>query len=901
MKTLNVLNVEDSADDYDLIVRHLTKAGYQLYSERVEVAEDMQAALAARDWDIIISDYRMPNFSGLEAFAVFRQSGQDIPFIIISGTIGEDTAVEAMLTGVNDYMMKNNLSRLVPAIERERQEVINRKARLQAEAALRESEKRLKLALVAAGMGVWEWNMQTGDVLWSEECYRLVGVQTFGGNYKDFTKLMAPDQEQILSDAVNRATAEKKLFEAEFQMVKPDGKVIWLANHGKIDYDGAGRPLSMVGTVTDITARKKAEEELRQSEERFRSLTSAISQIVWTTDTNGNLISARSPSDELLTLADDDLMKEWTSRLHPDDRQRATDNFMQAIRGHKRRYQDEYRLLHMGDDTYHYYVSRGTPVFEKDGTIREWVGSLTDITERKLAENSLRESEENFRALVKAGTHFVWTVNTEGRSEQFPQWWSDITGMTEEESREGGWLTAVHPEDLARLKHLWQDAFDNNKLFEIEYRVRTKEGEYDHFAIRGVPVFNADGKFRQWIGTFTDITERVMAAETLRKTEDDLRQSQKLESVGRLAGGIAHDFNNMLTAINGYSDLTLRRLPPDDPLRANIEEIRKAGERSAELTHQLLAFSRQQILQEKVLDLNKVVADTSMMLERVIGEDVKLITALSPQIGKIKADPGQLSQVILNLVVNARDAMPQGGKLTIETKNVELDASYARNHRSVKPGNYVMMAVSDTGSGIDSETMDHMFEPFFTTKGVGKGTGLGLSTVYGIIKQSGGNIWVYTELEKGTTFKIYFPLISENGNSAEKSNLTTGMEKGTETILLVEDEELLRKLGREVLETGGYNVIEAQDGVDALAVCENLSEQIDLLLTDVVMPLMGGRELAEKLAEKYPKMRVLFTSGYTNDAIVRHGIIAEGTNFIQKPFTLDALSRKVREILDAKE
>jgi CheY-like chemotaxis protein len=303
-------------------------------------------------------------------------------------------------------------------------------------------------------------------------------------------------------------------------------------------------------------------------------------------------------------------------------------------------------------------------------------------------------------------------------------------------------------------------------------------------------------------------------------------------------------------------------------------------------------------LQEKVLDINKVIADTSMMLERVIGEDVKLVTALSPYLGKIKADPGQLSQVILNLVVNARDAMADGGKITIETSNIELDEVYASNHRSVIPGPYVMMAVSDTGSGIDSETMEHMFEPFFTTKGIGKGTGLGLSTVYGIVKQSGGNIWVYTELGKGTTFKIYFPLVNESNGQHEKATSSATLERGTETILLVEDEELLRKLGRDILEANGYKVIEAKDGVDALAVCEQLDEDIHLLLTDVVMPQMGGRELAEKLAGKYPAMRVLFTSGYTDDAIVRHGIIDEGTNFIQKPFTLDALSQKVREILD---
>lgn len=898
MKNLKILNIEDSSDDSALILRHFTKSGYEVFMDRIETPQAMRAALAGGGWDVIISDYRMPNFSGLEAYAVLKESGLDIPFIIISGTIGEETAVEAMLAGVNDYMMKNNLSRLVPAIEREMQETANRRARREAEEALRESEKRLQLALSAARMGVWEWNPQTNVVICSEECYQLAGIDTFGGTFEDFAAFLPPDQLKHFTETVDRAIAENILFEVEFQLNKPCGETIWLSNHGKIDYDENGQAVRMVCAVTDVTDRKKAEEELRQSEERFRSLTSAISQIVWTADADGVFLSARSPRDEL-TLVDNDVMTEWETRLHSDDRERAINNFRQAIRN-RSRYQDEFRLRHVDDNTYHYYISRGTPVFEKDGTIREWVGSLTDITGRKLAEKSLRESEENFRALVKATTQFVWMVDTEGESPDFPHWWSEITGMTPEQSRGGGWMERLHADDRERTARLWQTAFENKTLFEVEYRVLSRENEYRHFAVRGVPVFNDDSSFRQWIGTFTDITERVIADETLRRTEDDLRQSQKLESVGRLAGGIAHDFNNMLTAINGYSDLTLRRLSPEDPLRGNIEEIRKAGERSAELTHQLLAFSRQQILQEKVLDINDVIVDTSMMLERLIGEDIKLITSLAPDIGKIKADPGQLSQVVLNLVVNSRDAMANGGKITIETMNVELDEAYASQHRSVIPGPYVMMAVSDTGTGIDSETMERMFEPFFTTKGKGKGTGLGLSTVYGIIKQSGGNIWVYTELEEGTTFKIYFPLIHETAGTAEKAHPGTILERGTETILLVEDEEILRRLGREILEAAGYNVLEAKDGVDALDICEQRNGKIDLLLTDVVMPQMGGRELAEKLAPKYPKMRVLFTSGYTDDAIVRHGIIDEGTNFIQKPFTLEALSGKVRETLDAK-
>ncbi len=393
--------------------------------------------------------------------------------------------------------------------------------------------------------------------------------------------------------------------------------------------------------------------------------------------------------------------------------------------------------------------------------------------------------------------------------------------------------------------------------------------------------------------------ENVRLLEQERAREEQLRLSQKLESVGLLAGGIAHDFNNMLTAINGYSELTLRRLSKDDPLRRNIEEIKKAGERSAALTHQLLAFSRKQVLQSRVLDLNETITDTAQMLKRLIGEDIRLDTVLSPQLGRVEADPGQISQVLTNLAVNARDAMPEGGKLTIETANIFLDSEYVSQHVPLKSGSYVMLAVTDNGIGIDIETQQHIFEPFFTTKEIGKGTGLGLATVYGIVKQSGGYIWVYSEVEHGTTFKIYLPRIDDEVALEAVTGEAESAPKGAETILIVEDEDIVRALTRRILEESGYQVIEASNGVEALSIVERRDYKIDLLLTDVVMPEMGGRELAEKLALIQPNLRVLFTSGYTDDAVIRHNVIETDTNFIQKPFAFDTLAHKVRECLDA--
>jgi signal transduction histidine kinase/CheY-like chemotaxis protein len=384
-----------------------------------------------------------------------------------------------------------------------------------------------------------------------------------------------------------------------------------------------------------------------------------------------------------------------------------------------------------------------------------------------------------------------------------------------------------------------------------------------------------------------------------KQLEEQLLQSQKLEAVGLLAGGIAHDFNNLLTVITGYSQLSLRSLPSIDRLQSNLEEINKAGDRAASLTRQLLAFSRKQVLQLKVFDLNSVVSEMDRMLRRTIGEDIELRTTLSEGLGNVKADPGQMEQVIMNLVVNARDAMPAGGKLTIETKNDDLDETYARQHVAVVPGPYVMLAVSDTGVGMDEETLRHIFEPFFTTKSVEKGTGLGLSTVYGIIKQSGGNIWVYSEPGKGATFKLYLPRVDERAQDYRHPEESSESPRGNETILLVEDEPVVLKLAQEVLETLGYRVLAAATGDAALSLCDQSNETIHLMLSDVIMPQMSGRQVATRIQSLRPQMRILYMSGYADSAIVHHGVLEEGTWFIQKPFSPQALALKVREVLDA--
>jgi two-component system cell cycle sensor histidine kinase/response regulator CckA len=395
--------------------------------------------------------------------------------------------------------------------------------------------------------------------------------------------------------------------------------------------------------------------------------------------------------------------------------------------------------------------------------------------------------------------------------------------------------------------------------------------------------------------------ERKRAKEHLRQIEAQLLQAQKMEAIGELTGGIAHDFNNMLTIIIGYSDLLLQNLKADDSLRSDIEQIQLAGKRASSLTQQLLAFSRKQVLQPRVLDLNAVLTNLDQMLQRLISEDIAMVAVPAPGLWRVYADPSQIEQVIMNLVFNARDAMPKGGKLTIETANVELDDAYACEHISIRPGPYVMLAVSDTGCGMDTETQARIFEPFFTTKEKGHGTGLGLSTVYGIVKQSDGNIWVYSEPGRGTTFKIYLPRVEGVVETVEPGAVRTKTVRGSETILLVEDENGVRRLAHSILRAHGYTVLEARHGKEAILLSGQHEGLIRLMVTDVVMPEMSGRELAEHLKPSRPNMKVLFMSGYTDKAMLHQGTLEPGTAFLQKPFTPEALARKVREVLDSPE
>jgi len=440
-----------------------------------------------------------------------------------------------------------------------------------------------------------------------------------------------------------------------------------------------------------------------------------------------------------------------------------------------------------------------------------------------------------------------------------------------------------------------------HETFERTYRRR--DGSTLTVLVKDRIIKDQDGKISGIRSTVEDITERRRSEEALRKSEEQLRQWQKVEAIGNLAGGVAHDFSNLLMTIKGCTEILLRNLEPEDKRREEVIEIQKAAERATSLTRQLLAFARKQVLQPQVVNLNDIVTNMTKILQRIIGEDIQLATVLEPKLWPVKVDPGQMEQVIMNLALNARDAMPRGGQLMIETANVNLNEEFTRQHVSMKPGAYVKMTVRDTGCGMDKETLNRIFEPFFTTKEKGKGTGLGLSTVYGIIKQSGGNIWAASELGQGSTFTIYLP---KDTSAVPKKYRPKPAQpplpiRGTETILLVEDEAAVRSMLRQTLESNGYKVLEAPDGQEAINICQNYPGPIHLLLTDVIMPGMNGRELSQILSRRFPKLKVLFMSGYPDNSIVHLGTLEPPTMFLQKPFTLSTLEMKVREILDARE
>ncbi|HVP77376.1 MAG TPA: PAS domain S-box protein [Thermodesulfobacteriota bacterium] len=647
----------------------------------------------------------------------------------------------------------------------------------------------------------------------------------------------------------------------------------------------------------DITERRQVEEALRKSEERFRELYDNAPVGYHEYDNDGLITNVNLTDLEILGYTREEMIGQpiWKFNVNEETVRRQV---MAKLAGTLPPGKELERIYRRKDGTTFPVLIEDRLILDENGRIKGIRCTIQDITERKQIEEALRKSEENFQKLFDEAPVGYMELDARGCITQVNRTELDMLGYTVEEMLEQPiWKFVVEEEEarhsvMAKLSESMQPGRG------LERTYKRKDGTTVPVSIEDAFIQNAEGKVTGIHAVIRDITERKQMEQEKKNLEEQLRQSQKIEAIGRLAGGIAHDFNNLLTVIKGYGQLSLLELKEGDPLRGNLEEIQKSSERAADLTRQLLAFSRRQVMEMKVLDLNTILQNLDKMLRRVIGEDIELVTLLTGGLGRVKIDPGQIEQVVMNLAVNARDAMPSGGKLTIETANVELDEHYARNHIDVEPGRYVMLSVSDTGVGITPEVRDRIFEPFFTTKEKGKGTGLGLSTVYGIVKQSGGNIWVYSEPGHGTTFKIYLPRVDEPLEELREKIMREELPHGSETILVVEDEEKVRALTVEILGRQGYRVLDASQGDDALAISEKHKGPIHLFLVDVVMPGISGTELAKHLMSLHPETRILYMSGYTDNVIVHHGVLEKGLNYIQKPFRIDELTRKVREVLD---
>jgi two-component system, cell cycle sensor histidine kinase and response regulator CckA len=630
---------------------------------------------------------------------------------------------------------------------------------------------------------------------------------------------------------------------------------------------------------------------LAEREELFRLISENAADMIAVVDMDGRRIFNSDAYQKILGYSAEELKNSSSmDQIHPDDRER-----VKAAAGEARRSgvgkNLEYRIRHK-NGTWLVLESTSSVIGDASGVPEKLVIVNRDITARKQASEALRLSEVSFRSVIENAPYGIYRAQASGKLLLVNPALQKMLGYESQAELLQLNLTTdvyVDPFEHERVN----DLFTKQKDFtDVQVDWKRKDGTpikarctgwFVNSAIDGAAYFEVFAE---------DVTEKWLL-------ERQLRMAQKMEAVGRLSGGIAHDFNNLLGVIIGYSQVLKRTLPPGTAFLEHAEEIEKAGQRAASLTRQLLAFSRQQVLAPAVLNLNSLISEMEKMLPRLIGEDIEIVMALDPAIGRVKADHGQLEQVVMNLAVNARDAMPDGGQVVITTANVVLDEAWTRSRPGSKAGDFVMLSVADTGTGIDSETLAHIFEPFFTTKERGKGTGLGLATVYGVVKQSGGYVWVVSALGKGTAFEIYLPRIEELVSVPEPVAPIVEAFRGAETILLVEDADALRKLTHMLLEQHGYHVLVAANGAAALQLVEQKPERINLLLTDVIMPGLNGRALAERLEVLQPGLKVLYMSGYTDDAIVNHGVLESGTQLLHKPFSEENLIRKVREVLDA--
>ena len=771
-----------------------------------------------------------------------------------------------------------------------RQEIAERK---RVEEALRESETRYRDLFENASDAIYTHDLRGRYTSANRAAERLLGHQRDRLLTLNFKDLVYPEHLPQTVEHLRKKIENgmERIGPYEIRIRAGDGTSRWVEVTSRI-LKKDERPVGIQGSARDITDRKSTEEALKQSEEKFREVVELLPQPFFEMNQDGNVTFASRKAFESLGYSQEDVEKgiHILQLIAPEDRTRAWANMERTLVGEPQGGR-EYVALRKDGATFPGFV-HSVPVVS-EGKIVGVRGIITDFSERKKYEQVLKLSERRLRQVIDLVPHFIFAKSRDGKfilankavAEAYGTTVEDLIGKTDADLNPG----SEHTRPLLGR--------DPNVVESEPFQSTAEEFIIDTAGVphivqtTEIPFTESGSEIPAVLGVSVDVTER-------KRLEEQLRQAAKMEAIGRLAGGVAHDFNNLLSVVMGYTDLLMHQIPQDSPQYGKLVHIGQAADRAAALTRQLLAFSRKQLLDVKVLNLNDVVSGLEPMLRRLIGEDIELKILGSSSLGMMRADQAQIEQILMNLVVNSRDAMPKGGSLTIETANTDLDAEYSQSCDEIIAGPYVMLAVSDDGHGMDARTVSCIFDPFFSTKEKGVGTGLGLSTVYGIVKQHGGHVSVYSEVGRGTTFKIYLPRVDESPEHESEETVAEPRPQGTETILLVEDEAMVRQVAQEALEVLGYALLPARDAEEAQRICAGHKGRIHLLLTDVVLPRMDGKTLFDRLAPSRPDMKVLFVSGYTEDFIVHHGVLDRGVHFIQKPFTVDGLARKVREVLD---
>ena len=779
--------------------------------------------------------------------------------------------------------------------------------RKKAEEALRDSEERYKTLVETTGDGMAI--LQDGFIVFvSQRFCEILDRLSSDIVGTHFSKLLKKDELFRIDELhVRYISGESDLGVTETEVIRPDGSSIAVEVNGS-RYTFEGKE-SVLISLRDINERELAKESLQINSLRWQQAQKVAKIGNWEFDIGSGLIwgseeafriygiplNKKENPDQLLPLDEVEACIPDNERIH----QALVDLIME-----NKTYELEYEVVRRDNFAVQIIYSKAERELDSDGNPVRITGTIQDITDRVRKDRCLVESEERYRRLTENAKDLIWRTTPNGQVLFVNAAVTNILGYSPEEALDMTIDQYFTPESIINSEKKVEQALASDppkENYHVELEYQHKNGDIVQCEANVSIIMGEDGHPLFFEGISRDITKRKRSEKEKTKLESQLQQAMKMEAVGRLAGGVAHDFNNLLTGISGNIGLALLDLDTHDPLYETLTEVNKAAESAASLTRQLLAFSHKQIIEPKVVDLNEIISSLYKMLVRLIGEDIELTTVPSKHLGSIKVDPGQFEQILVNLAVNARDAMPHGGKLIIETGNVEFDGKYCKNHPHTKPGNYTMLAVSDTGLGMSEEVKSHLFEPFFTTKPKGRGTGLGLATIYGAVQQANGLIDVYSEEGHGTTFKIYLPQVEGKTERIGKDDRKLDMPSGTETILLVEDEAIVRNLAMKVLNRLGYKVLHAPDGGKAFMLAEEYKDQIDVLMTDVVMPGINGRQLADRLIKIHPEMKILFTSGYTENVIVHHGIVDEDLNFIGKPYSPQALAKKLRAVLDEKK